>query len=125
MNHIFYHGTCFSPQEAPWPGWLFYAAVHFHPNNPFWEDFKYLNQYVTRVQSFLQDGTPDNDVLLYYNIADVMSEQGNRSLQHFSGLDRNMLESSVRESAVTLTENGYAWDMISDKQLLKLILRKK
>ena len=53
-----------------------------------------------------------------------MSEQGNRSLQHFSGLDRNMLESSVRESAVTLTENGYAWDMISDKQLLKLILRK-
>lgn len=27
-------------------------------------------------QSFLQDGTPDNDVLLYYNIADVMSEQG-------------------------------------------------
>ena len=73
MNHIFYHGTCFSPQEAPWPGWLFYAAVHFHPNNPFWEDFKYLNQYVTRVQSFLQDGTPDNDVLLYYNIADVMS----------------------------------------------------
>ena len=36
VNHIFYHGTCFSPQEAPWPGWLFYAAVHFHPNNPFW-----------------------------------------------------------------------------------------
>lgn len=35
-----------------------------------------MNQYVTRVQSFLQDGTPDNDVLLYYNIADVMSEQG-------------------------------------------------
>ena len=25
-----------------------------------------------------------------------------------AGLDRNMLESSVRESAVTLTENGYA-----------------
>ena len=84
-----------------------------------------MNQYVTRVHSFLQDGTPDNDVLLYYNIADVMSEQGNRSLQHFSGLDRNMLESSVRESAVTLTENGYAWDMISDKQLLKTNIEKE
>ena len=119
VNHIFYHGTCFSPQDVPWPGWLFYAAVHFHPSNPFWEDFKYLNQYVTRVQSFLQDGTPDNDVLLYYNIADVLSEKGNRSLQHFSGLDRNMLQSPVRESAVTLTEKGYAWDMISDKQLLR------
>ena len=54
-----------------------------------------------------------------------MSEQGNRSLQHFSGLDRNMLESSVRESAVTLTENGYAWDMISDKQLLKTNIEKE
>jgi hypothetical protein len=119
VNHIFYHGTCFSPQDAPWPGWLFYAAVHFTPNNPFWEDFKYLNRYVTRVQSFLQDGMPDNDVLLYYNIADVMSEEGNRSLQHFSGLDRNMLQSSVRESAVALTEKGYSWDLISDRQILK------
>ena len=119
VNHIFYHGTCFSPQDAPWPGWLFYAAVHFTPNNPFWENFKYLNRYVTRVQSFLQDGVPDNDVLLYYNIADVMSEEGNRSLQHFSGLDRNMLQSSVRESAVALTEKGYSWDLISDRQILK------
>lgn len=119
VNHIFYHGTCFSPQDAPWPGWLFYAAVHFHPNNPFWDDFKYLNQYVTRVQSFLQEGTPDNEVLLYYNIADLMSEKGVRSLQHFSGLDRSMLNSSVRECAVALTEKGYSWDMISDKQILK------
>lgn len=36
-----------------------------------------------------------------------------------------MLESSVRESAVTLTENGYAWDMISDKQLLKTNIEKE
>lgn len=124
VNHIFYHGTCFSPQDAPWPGWLFYAAVHFQPTNPFWEDFKYLNRYVERVQSFLQNGNPDNDVLLYYNIADVMSEKGKRTLQHFSGLDRNMLESPVRESAVALTEKGYSWDMISDKQILKTTVEK-
>ena len=27
MNHVFYHGTCYSPDEAGWPGWLFYAAT--------------------------------------------------------------------------------------------------
>lgn len=119
VNHVFYHGTCFSPENAPWPGWLFYAAVHFTPTNPFWNDFKYLNKYVTRIQSFLQEGLPDNDVLLYYNIADVMSEKGARTLQHFSGLDRNMLNSSVRRSALALTEKGYSWDMISDMQILE------
>lgn len=124
VNHIFYHGTCFSPQDASWPGWLFYAAVHFEPTNPFWSDFKYLNGYVTRVQSFLQAGKPDNDVLLYYSIADVMSEKGQRELQHFSGLDRNMLESSTRESALALTEKGYSWDMISDKQILQTSIEK-
>lgn len=125
VNHIFYHGTCFSPQDAPWPGWLFYAAVHFNPNNPFWDDFKYLNQYVTRVQSFLQEGKPDNDILLYYNIADVMSTKGTKSLQHFSGLDRNMIGSPLRECAVELTEKGYSWDLISDKQILKTHLEER
>lgn len=119
VNHIFYHGTCFSPLDAPWPGWLFYAAVHFQPNNPFWGDFKHLNKYVERVQSFLQNGAPDNEVLLYYNIADALSDEGLRSLQHFSGLDRCMMESSTRKVAEQLQQAGYAWDMISDKQLQK------
>ena len=126
VNHIFLSWHLFQSAGGSLAGMvIFMRQSIFIRTIRFGRIFKYLNQYVTRVQSFLQDGTPDNDVLLYYNIADVMSEQGNRSLQHFSGLDRNMLESSVRESAVTLTENGYAWDMISDKQLLKLMLRKK
>jgi hypothetical protein len=56
VNHIFYHGTNYSPQNDPWPGWLFYAAVHFTPANPFWKDFNALNAYAARCQSFLQAG---------------------------------------------------------------------
>jgi hypothetical protein len=26
VNHVFYHGTCYSPDEAGWPGWHFYAT---------------------------------------------------------------------------------------------------
>lgn len=70
VNHLFYHGTTYSPPGEPWPGWLFYAAVHLNPRNPLWSDFDALNQYVSRCQSFLQNATPDNDVLLYYPIYD-------------------------------------------------------
>ena len=64
VNHIFYHGTAYSPVGETWPGWQFYAAVEFSPQNSWWDDFGALNRYVTRVQSFLQAGTPDHDVLL-------------------------------------------------------------
>jgi hypothetical protein len=38
VNHIFYHGTCYSPMDEPWPGFQFYAAVEFSPANPIWND---------------------------------------------------------------------------------------
>ena len=27
VNHVFFHGTCYSPADAPWPGWVFYASM--------------------------------------------------------------------------------------------------
>ena len=86
VNHIFYHGTNYSPQNETWPGWLFYAAVHFTPANSFWKDFPTLNNYIARCQSFLQDGKPDNDVLLYFPFSDQISEPGNEMLHHFDGM---------------------------------------
>ena len=49
VNHIFYHGTAYSPADAAWPGWLFYASTQLNPQNPIWRDFAALNEYVTRV----------------------------------------------------------------------------
>ena len=71
INHIFYHGIAYSPCEAPWPGWLFYASTNFAPSNPFWTDFPELNAYVARCQSILQTGEPANDVLLYFPVNDI------------------------------------------------------
>jgi hypothetical protein len=31
INHIFLHGSTYSPKRATWPGWKFYAAVNFNP----------------------------------------------------------------------------------------------
>ncbi|WP_315817778.1 glycosyl hydrolase [Paraflavitalea speifideaquila] len=116
VNHIFYHGTNYSPVNDPWPGWLFYAAVHFHPNNPFWKDFPALNQYVARCQSFLQAGKPDNDVLLYFPIYDRFAEPGRDLLHHFDGME-GFENTDFKNSATWMLDNGYAFDLFSDKQL--------
>jgi alpha-L-rhamnosidase len=117
VNHIFYHGTAYSPREAPWPGWLFYAAVHFQLTNPQWKDFHALNTYITRVQSFLQRGKPDNDVLLYYPIADRYSEPGNALLQHFDGMEKNFENTEFEQVSKRMLERGYSFDFFSDRQL--------
>jgi hypothetical protein len=75
VNHVVYHGTAYSPASEPWPGRLFYAAVEFNDRNPWWRDFPELNAYATRVQSFMQSGQPDNDVLLYFPIYDRFAER--------------------------------------------------
>ncbi|HMO87415.1 MAG TPA: glycosyl hydrolase, partial [Lacipirellulaceae bacterium] len=85
VNHICYHGTCFSPEADAWPGRLFYASVELQPSNPQWTHFHALNDYVARCQSFLQMGTSDSDVAVYYPIHDEWSRPGHETLVHFSG----------------------------------------
>ena len=65
VNHVFFHGTTYSPREAQWPGWKFYASIDMSPTNSIWRDAPYLMQYIERCQSFLQMGQPDNDLLVY------------------------------------------------------------
>ena len=117
INHVFYHGTTFSPQDASWPGWMFYAAVNFAPSNTFWNDFGTLNTYIARSQSFLQAGKPDNDILLYYPISDEYAVRGKSMLLHFDGAAKG---SSVRNAAEYLFKKGYAFDYISDRQIAQL-----
>lgn len=120
VNHIFYHGTCLSPDDAPWPGWLFYAAVHFQPTNPFWKDFGAFNAYVARCQSFLQAGRPDSDILLFFDATDLLSERGREPLL-FHMSQNTPAQSAIGNSAEYLYGKGYAWDYITDRMLTENI----
>lgn len=62
--------------EAEFPGWKFYASIDMSPTNSIWKDAPALFQYITRCQSFLQSGKPDNDFLVYLPVYDVWHEQG-------------------------------------------------
>ena len=117
VNHVFYHGTAYSPQAATWPGWLFYAAVEFNPQNPFWTDFGKLNQYAARCQSFLQAGQPSNDVLLYLPISDAYTRPGKVLLQHFDGIEHGFKGLPIEATSEMLLAKGYGYDFISDKQV--------
>jgi hypothetical protein len=120
VNHIFYHGTTYSPQNEKWPGWMFYAAVHFGPTNSFWNDFPALNEYVARCQSFLQSGKPDNDILFYYPFYDLISVPAkNGLLEHFGSEVTRFGEHAFYPLTRALLEKGYTYDYISDLQLIE------
>ncbi|MBN1387338.1 MAG: glycoside hydrolase family 2 protein [Bacteroidales bacterium] len=116
VNHIVYHGTCYSPSDEPWPGFLFYASTEINPANPLWNDIRALNNYITRVQSFLQSGRPDNDILLYYPVSDLYADNSEQLLTHSSG-NQSYNDTKFKAGAVLMQEKGYAFDYISDLQI--------
>ena len=120
VNHIVYHGTAYSPTDDPWPGWQFYASVEFSPQNAWWDDFAALNTYVARVQSFLQAGRPDNDVLLYYPLYESLTVRGKSLLAHFGGAAPPAQGTTFEKAAETLQAAGFTYDFISDRQLRRV-----
>ena len=124
INHIFYHGVTYSPSDAPWPGWFFYAATQLGPDNPLWPHFTAMNGYVTRVQSILQAGRPDNDVLLYWPF-DELADRGSGLMNQYGVHEIAwLMETSFAEVAQRLLSAGYAFDFISDAQLAGLRVEK-
>jgi hypothetical protein len=117
VNHIFYHGTCYSPDEAAWPGWCFYASTEMNPRNAIWHDVGTLNAYVARCQSVLQAGEPDNDVLLYWPIHDLWHSL-NGMIQPLTVHHTDWLtQQPIGRDAKMLWQRGYCFDYVSDRQL--------
>jgi hypothetical protein len=117
VNHVFYHGACYSPDEAGWPGWHFYASYEMNPRNSIWRDAAALNAYATRCQSVLQSGQPDNDVLLYWPIHDFWHNPTG-SVLPMTVHRREWFEAQpIGKTAELLWNRGYAFDYVSDRQL--------
>jgi hypothetical protein len=120
INHIFYHGSTYSPADAAWPGWFFYAATQLNPTNPLWQDFSAMHAYVARVQSVLQQGRPDNDVLFYWPEADEQDDAEGLMRQHGMHENQWLVESAAGREALDELHLGRALDFISDAQLQAL-----
>ena len=117
INHLVYHGTAYSPSTAEWPGWQFYASMDLNPRNAIWRDLPAFNRYVARVQSVMQEGIADGDVLLYWPIWDNWHDPSRRRMDFrvhdpvwFNGRPFGKL-------ARALHLNGVGVDYVSDRQL--------
>ncbi|TWT75544.1 hypothetical protein Pla123a_30540 [Posidoniimonas polymericola] len=118
VNHLFYHGTAYSPADAAWPGWLFYASTQVNPQNPIWRDLPSLNQYITRCQSLLQSSQPDNDVLLYWPLHDFWHDpNGLRKDVRVHNFERWFEGHPCGDAAEALDHHGCTFDFISDALL--------
>jgi len=118
VNHVVYQGTAYSPADAPWPGWLFYASVEMNPSNPIWHDAPALNSYITRCQSLLQSGKPDNEILLYWPERDVWQGEAKPLIRQLTVHKRAWFEKEpFGQTAQSLLDNGYTPDYVSDRQL--------
>ncbi len=117
VNHVFYHGMCYSPADAKWPGHTFYATCEMNRFNPIWREADLLNAYITRVQSLAQTTAIDNDVLIYWPLHDFWMDA--------DGLEKQLTVHArdwfggqpVGRISRALYDAGFAFDFISEKQL--------
>lgn len=113
VNHTYFHGITYSPVEAAWPGWKFYATVDMSPTNSIWRDAPAFFNYITRCQSFLQMGQPDNDFLVYLPVYDMWHEQNGRLLM-FDIHSMAKRAPGFIEVVHRINDAGYDMDYISD-----------
>lgn len=116
VNHVFFHGSCYSPKEAEWPGWRFYASVDMTPNNNWWSAMPAFSKYIERCQSFLQWGEPDNDVLVYLPYYDMIYDQsGTVALFDIHSMEKRAPK--FINTVQSIIKDGYDVDYVSDKYL--------
>ena len=120
VNHMFFHGTCYSPKNDPWPGWKFYASMDMSPTNSIWRDAPYFMQYVERCQSFLQWGQPDNDFLVYLPIRDMWQKNPHKLLMQFSIHAMGQLAPEFRQAILDIDRAGFDCDYISERLLMNV-----
>ena len=136
VNHVYFHGSCYTPKNDPWPGWKFYASIDMSPTNSIWRDAPFLMQYIERCQSFLQLGQPDNDFLVYLPVRDMWHQRGPRNDDaKWESKDRRGGEDLLMQfdihtmdekapqfirSILKIDSLGYDCDYISDRQLAKV-----
>lgn len=118
VNHVFYHGCCYSPVEVVWPGWCFYASLEMNPRNPIWREVRALNAYVTRCQSVFQTWTPDNDLAIIWDSVPYREKHpGKMTRMSIHNHDQWFYGENVGKVAKKLYEAGYSFDYVSPRMV--------
>ncbi|MDR7132606.1 hypothetical protein J2X69_004980 [Algoriphagus sp. 4150] len=118
VNHIFYHGVTYSPEDVPYPGWLFYASLNLTQQNSLWPHFNQFNDFIARSQVILQAGKADNELLVYWPVYDVWADpKGKMEMITVHAVDEWLHPTEFYKQSKKLMEAGYSLDFISDDMI--------
>jgi len=118
INHIFFHGSTFSPEKAQWPGWRFYASTHFDMNDPLWRSLPAMTGYIERCQRVVQEKRMDVPALLYFPYHDMASTPGEALFQcTVHTADKWLEPTPFGKAAIELWTAGIHADYVSDRLL--------
>lgn len=117
VNHMFFHGTAYSPKNDPWPGWKFYASIDMSPTNSIWRDAPELMKYITHCQTYLQWGLPDNDFLVYLPVRDMWRTNTKKWLMMFDIHSMAKKAPEFIKCILDIDKAGFDCDYISDQYL--------
>ncbi|SHM57366.1 Glycosyl hydrolases family 2, sugar binding domain [Cyclobacterium lianum] len=121
VNHMFYHGVTYSPEGVDFPGWLFYASLNLNTHNSLWPHFKGFNAYIQRVQSVLQAGTPDHEIMMYWPVYDVWADpEGLSKMLTVHGIDEWLHPTAFYQQSKMLMDKGFGLDFVSDLMIAGL-----
>lgn len=123
INHVFFHGTTYSPKEKSFPGRLFYASTNYNHQSHFWNELPALTGYISKCQTILQNSAPDNSILLYFPINEVWLNQRSELFIRLFDVHKSkdwLQNSNFGNLAQRLWDNGYTFDYISDRMIGKL-----
>ena len=116
VNHVYFHGSAYSPQYTDWPGWRFYASVDMSPHNPWWDAMPAFSTYIERCQAFLQWGDPDSDFLVYLPYYDMIYDQpGTVAMFDIHSMKKRAPKFIAAVNSIM--EEGYDVDYVSDHLL--------
>ena len=126
INHVYFHGSTYSPEDVPWPGWTFYASTNFVPANSTWPHLKGLNEYITRCQSVLQSGEADNQLMVYWPVYDQWNDpKGLEKLFAINAVGNWLNSTSFSNLILDLGRAGYSSDIVSDKMIGAVLMSSK
>ena len=118
VNRMFFHGTCYSPKDEPWPGRQFYAAIDMSPTNTIWRDAPNLMKYIERCQNYLQWGKSDNDFLVYLPVRNMWADNPRERLMMFDIHTMDKKAPDFIRAILAIDSLGFDCDYISDQFLL-------
>lgn len=147
VNHFIYHGTPYKYNNGEFPkeGWNtwsspFLPMVGFsssiNESDPFWNDIKSVNQYLTRCQYALRAGKPQYDVLIYFPFVNFSEDQIEVNPEetliggYFEGVEPKLGSATpIRKTVIyewyknfwktvnELEAKGITWEFVNDNAL--------